>query len=68
MSSRGTERSTATRADNLNELTAALEREARPLPNLKKVTVLLRRLRLGRLHVPLPIDRIDQMVRPPPDG
>jgi len=35
-----------------------LEREARPLPNLKKVNVLVRRPRLGRPQVPLPPDRI----------
>src|SRR5947199_8703350 len=44
-----------------NQLTL-LEREARPLPNLKKVNVLVRRPRLGRPQVPLPPDRIDHIA------
>jgi hypothetical protein len=39
-----------------------LEREARPLSNLKKLNVFVRRFRLGRLKFLFHTDRIDQIA------
>jgi hypothetical protein len=39
-----------------------LEREARPLSNLKKLNVLVRRFRLGRFKFLFHSDRIDQIA------
>jgi hypothetical protein len=47
----------------LNQLLATtLEREARPLSNLKKGYVLVRRFRLGRLKFLFHADRIDHIA------
>jgi len=60
MSSRGTERRKTASGNTKPNLT--LEREVRPLSNLKKVNVLVRRFRLGRLKFLFHSDRIDQIA------